>query len=116
MPAYLCVPKAALAKGAKVSAVLCLHPTDDKVGVGVVVGLGGKANRQYAAELAERGFVTLSPAYPHLADYQPDLIALGYASGTMKAVWDNVRALDLLDSLPYVRGRLWRHRPFAWRS
>ena len=104
VPAYLCVPKAALAKDAKVSAVLCLHPTDDKVGVGVVVGLGGKANRQYAVELAERGFVTLSPAYPHLADYKPDLVALGYASGTMKAVWDNVRALDLLDSLPYVRG------------
>jgi hypothetical protein len=104
VPAYLCVPKAALANGAKVAAVLCLHPTDDVVGAGVVVGLGGKANRQYAAELAERGFVTLSPAYPHLADYKPDLVALGYASGTMKAVWDNVRALDLLDSLPYVRG------------
>jgi hypothetical protein len=104
VPAYLCVPKAALANGAKVAAVLCLHPTDDVVGAGVVVGLGGKANRQYAAELAERGFVTLSPAYPHLADYKPDLVALGYASGTMKAVWDNVRALDLIDSLPYVRG------------
>lgn len=104
VPAYLCVPKTALAKGVKVPAVLCLHPTDDTVGAGVVVGLGGKANRQYAAELAERGYVTLSPAYPHLADYRPDLVALGYASGTMKAVWDNVRALDLLDSLPYVRG------------
>jgi len=104
VPAYLCVPKAALAKDVRVPAVLCLHPTDDKVGVGVVVGLGGKANRQYAAELAERGFVTLSPAYPHLADYKPDLAALGYASGTMKAIWDNIRALDLLDALPYVRG------------
>ncbi len=104
VPAYLCVPKAALANGAKVAAVLCLHPTDDVVGAGVVVGLGGKANRQYAAELAERGFVTLSPAYPHLAGYKPELVALGYASGTMKAVWDNVRALDLLDTLPYVRG------------
>ena len=104
VPAYLCVPKAALVAGAKFPAVLCLHPTDDTVGVGVVVGLGGKANRQYAAELAERGFVTLSPAYPHLADYKPDLAGLGYASGTMKAVWDNVRALDLLDSLTYVRG------------
>lgn len=104
VPAYLCVPKAALAEGAKFPAVLCLHPTDETVGVGVVVGLGGKANRRYAAELAERGFVTLSPAYPHLADYKPDLPGLGYASGTMKAIWDNVRALDLLDSLPYVRG------------
>jgi hypothetical protein len=30
---------------------------------------------------------------------------LGYQSGTMKAVWDNVRGLDLLDSLPYVSSR-----------
>jgi hypothetical protein len=47
--------------------------------------------------------VTLAPSYPQLADYQPDLKALGYQSGTMKAVWDNVRGLDLLDSLPFVR-------------
>ena len=38
-----------------------------------------------------------------LADYQPDLRKLGYESGTMKAIWDNIRALDLLDSLPQVR-------------
>jgi pimeloyl-ACP methyl ester carboxylesterase len=31
---------------------------------------------------------------------------LGYESGTMKAIWDNVRGLDLLESLPFVkRGR-----------
>jgi hypothetical protein len=57
----------------------------------------------YAVELAERGFVTLSPSYPLLANYQPDLIALGYVSATMKAIHDNRRALDLLDSLPFVR-------------
>ena len=46
------------------------------------------------------------PAYPLLANYQPDLKALGYQSGTMKAIWDNMRGLDLLESLPYVkRGR-----------
>src|SRR6185369_5018671 len=33
----------------------------------------------------------------------PDLKKLGYASGTMKAVWDNIRGLDLLESLPSVR-------------
>jgi dienelactone hydrolase len=38
-----------------------------------------------------------------MADYQPDFKALGYASGTMKAIWDNIRGLDLLDSLPYVK-------------
>jgi hypothetical protein len=27
---------------------------------------------------------------------------LGWESGTLKAVWDNIRGLDLLDSLPFV--------------
>ena len=102
VPAYLCVPKSADVDH-PAPAVLCLHPTDDVVGHKVVVGLGGKPNRQYAAELAERGYVTLSPSYVQLANYQPDLQALGYQSGTMKAIWDNVRGLDLLDSLPYVK-------------
>ena len=53
VPAYLCIPKAALTGTKPVPAVLCLHPTDNQVGHGVVVGLGGKANRQYASELAE---------------------------------------------------------------
>lgn len=102
VPAYLCVPKAAL-EGRAAPGVLCLHPTDNSVGHGVVVGLGGKANRQYAAELAERGFVTLSPSYPQLAEYNPDLKKLGFSSGTAKAVWDNLRGLDLLETFPFVR-------------
>lgn len=105
VPAFLCIPKAALKApaGKQFPAVLTLHPTDMVVGVGVVVGLGGKENRQYASELAERGYITISPAYPHMAGYQPDFFALGYASGTMKAIWDNIRALDVLESLPYVK-------------
>jgi arylsulfatase A len=98
--AYLLIPKNLRGPA---PAVLCLHPTDNQIGHKVVVGLGGRANRQYASELAERGFVTLSPSYPQLAEYQPDLVALGWESGTMKAIWDNVRGLDLLDSLPSVR-------------
>ncbi len=99
-PAYLCIPKRVLTTKQKVPAVLCLHPTDNRVGHQVVVGLAGKAGRQYAAELAERGYITLSPAYPQLANYQPDLMRLGYFSGTMKAIWDNIRGLDLLEALP----------------
>jgi dienelactone hydrolase len=106
VPAYLLIPKAVReGKGKKAPAVLCLHPTDNTIGHGVVVGLGGKPNRAYAAELAERGFVTLAPNYPLLAQYQPDLKKLGWDSGTLKAVWDNIRGLDLLQSLPYVDGR-----------
>lgn len=104
VPAYLCIPKTALASPPKpTSAVLCLHGTDNVVGHGTVVGVGNKPNRQYASELAERGFVTLAPNYPLLAKYQPDIKALGWESGTLKAVWDNMRGLDLLDSLPYVK-------------
>ena len=106
VPAYLLIPKKALAAGAKVNAVLCLHPTENTLGHKVVVGLGGDAYQRrasYAVELAERGFVTIAPAYPLLANYQPDLAALGYVSGTMKAIHDNRRALDLLDSLPFVK-------------
>ncbi|MHB8902515.1 MAG: alpha/beta hydrolase family protein [Thermoguttaceae bacterium] len=100
--AYLCIPKAVLEPGRKAPAILCLHPTDATVGHKVVVGLGGRGGRQYAAELAERGYVTLAPSYPHLADYYPNLERLGYSSGTMKAIWDNIRGLDLLASLPFV--------------
>jgi hypothetical protein len=104
VPAYLCVPKRVLeGGGGRAPAVLCLHGTDNTVGHGVVVGLGGKPNRQYASELAERGYVTLAPNYPLLAKYQPDLKALGWKSGTLKAVWDNLRGLDLLESLPFVK-------------
>ena len=102
VPAYLLIPHAALQSPAP--AVLCPHPTDDRIGHKVVVGLGGRANRAYASELAQAGFVTLAPAYPLLADYRPDWRTLGYQSGTMKAIWDNVRGLDLLAELPFVVG------------
>lgn len=103
VPAYLLIPKTVLASRRKARAILCLHPTDNQAGHKVVVGLAGRPNRQYAAELAERGFVTLAPAYPLLAQYQPDLRGLGYVSGTMKAIRDNMRGIDLLESLPFVR-------------
>ena len=103
VPAYLSIPKAVLkGDGKRARAVLCLHGTDDVVGHGIVVGLGNRPNRQYASELAERGFVTLAPNYPLLAKYRPDLKALGWESGTLKAAWDNIRGLDLLESLPFV--------------
>ena len=104
VPAYLLIPQSAIRNPqSKLPAVLCLHPTDNIIGHKVVVGLGGKANRQYASDLAARGYVTLAPSYPLLANYQPDIKALGYESGTMKAIWDNIRGLDLLESLPFVK-------------
>jgi dienelactone hydrolase len=103
VPAYLLVPKAALAARKKTTAILCLHPTDTEYGHRVIVEMLRDQYRAYARDLVERGFVTLAPAYPLMANYQPDLKALGYESGTMKAIWDNVRALDVLDSLPFIK-------------
>ncbi|WP_435010711.1 SGNH/GDSL hydrolase family protein [Tundrisphaera lichenicola] len=103
VPAYLSIPKALLkGEGRKAPGILCLHGTDNVIGHGTVVGLGERPNRAYASELAERGYVTLAPNYPLLAKYQPDIKALGWESGTLKAVWDNIRGLDLLESLPFV--------------
>jgi len=99
----LLVPKNVLDGTRRAPAVLCLHGTDNVVGHGVVVGLGTRPNREYAADLAERGYVTLAPNYPLLAKYQPDIKALGWESGTLKAVWDNIRGLDLLEAQDYVK-------------
>jgi dienelactone hydrolase len=103
VPAYLLIPKPALEGRKKAAAVLALHPTDLKFGNKVLVVQANTAYRVYGTELVERGFVVLAPAYPIMAGYNPDLAALGYQSGTMKAIWDNIRGLDLLESLPYVK-------------
>jgi hypothetical protein len=103
VPAYLLIPKTALAnKKTKLPAVLALHQTHS-AGQKVVVGLGDSPNDEYGVELVRRGFVVLAPPYPMLANYQPDVRALGWQSGTLKGVWDNMRGLDLLASLPFVR-------------
>ena len=100
--AYLCIPKDVLSGKRKASAVLCLHGTNNQIGHATVVGIGNVTNRGYAMELAQRGYITLAPSYPLLAKYQPDLKALGWESGTLKAVWDNMRGLDYLETLPYL--------------
>jgi len=101
VPAYMLVPKLVLAGGIQAPAILALHQTHP-AGHKVVVGLGNSPHDEYGVELAKRGFVVLAPAYPLLADYAPDLKRLGYASGTMKAIWDNIRGIDLLESQPFV--------------
>jgi dienelactone hydrolase len=81
--------------------VLCLHQTV-AIGKAEPAGLGGNANLRYAQELAERGYVTLAPDYPNFGEYRCDPYARGYASGSMKAIWNNIRAVDLLQGLPEV--------------
>lgn len=102
VPAYLLVPKHALTGAVQAPAVLALHQTHS-AGQKVVVGLGGSTNDEYGVELVKRGFVVLAPPCTMLADYWPDLKALGYQSGTMKSIWDNLRGLDYLSTLPFVK-------------
>jgi dienelactone hydrolase len=59
---------------------------------------------RYAVHLAERGYVTLAPDYPSFGDYEYDFAKSAFKSGSMKAVWNNIRAIDLLQSLPEVDG------------
>jgi pimeloyl-ACP methyl ester carboxylesterase len=81
--------------------MLCLHQTV-KIGKDEPVGIGGKPNLRYAKELAGRGYVTLAPDYPNFGEHAVDPYALGYASASMKAIWDNLRGVDLLGTLDEV--------------
>jgi len=98
--AWIFIPDGAA--GTRQPAVLCLHQTT-KIGKDEPAGLGGNADLHYALELANRGYVTIAPDYPsfgeHAYDFDP---RHGYVSGSMKAVWDNIRAVDVLETLETV--------------
>lgn len=96
VPAYLLIPKGL---HGRVPAMLCLHGTGGPKGR--TAGLGPDYPR-YTLELAERGYVTIAPDYTLLGENQTDPSALGYASGTMKGIWNHMRAVDLLESMPEV--------------
>ncbi len=102
VPAWLLIPNDVPNDG-KYAAVLCLHQTNN-IGKDEPAGLGGNASLHYAHELAERGYMCLVPDYPSFGEYEYDFKTKGshYASGSMKAIWNNMRAVDLLESLPQV--------------
>src|SRR3954469_22111542 len=100
LPAYLLLPKGV--KG-HAPAVLCLHQTV-KIGKGSPAGIGDRPTLFYAVELARRGYVTLAPDYPYFGENKSDPYALGYASATMKGIWNHMRCVDLLQSLDEVDG------------
>lgn len=90
--------------GERLPAILCLHQTVS-IGKEEPSGLGGKPSLHYALHLAQRGYVALAPDYPSFGEHRYDFDPRrGYVSGTMKAIWDNRRAVDLLQSLPEVNG------------
>jgi dienelactone hydrolase len=82
-------------------AVLCLQQTTS-AGKDEPAGLQGDPDMKYAIELAEAGFVTIAPDYPSFGEYTHDFEADQYQSGSMKAIWDNSRAIDLLETMPEV--------------
>jgi dienelactone hydrolase len=102
VPAYLLIPSGF--KG-KRPAMLCLHQTIP-IGKKEPVGLGEQESKRQAVHLVKRGYVCLAPDYPSFGDYQYDFKAAFkaglYQSGTMKAIWNNMRGVDLLQSLPEV--------------
>jgi dienelactone hydrolase len=101
VPAWLLVPGSGQGTTAKCPAVLCLHQTI-AAGKDEPVGLAGSHDLALARELALRGYVALAPDYPNFGEYKIDVYALKYESATMKAVWNNQRACDLLGGLPAV--------------
>lgn len=100
VPAYLLIPKETQRPR---PAMLCLHQTTS-IGKDEPAGIGGLATLHYAAELADRGYVCIVPDYPSFGEYAFDFRkqGAGYSSGSMKAIWNNIRALDVLETLPEV--------------
>lgn len=99
VPAWILIPQKAGA--GKRPAMLCLHQTTN-FGKDEPAGFSGKPSLFYARELAERGFVTIVPDYPSLGENKTDPYQMGYVSTSMKGIWNHVRAVDLLVSLPEV--------------
>jgi dienelactone hydrolase len=106
VPAWLLIPLD-LKPNEKRPAMLCLHQT---IGIGKdePVGLGKQDSKAQALHLVKRGYICLAPDYPSFGEYPFDFAAAfkrgNYQSGTMKAIWNNMRAVDLLQSLPVVAG------------
>lgn len=100
--AYLYVPFQKGTQKKKFPAMLALHPTGP-LGRKIVDGQAPLANRAYAKELAQRGYVVIAPDYPDFGDLKAyDFNADRYQSGTMKSIFDNMRCVDLLQSRPDV--------------
>jgi dienelactone hydrolase len=98
VPAWLLIPTGLVGRA---PAVLCLHQTVT-IGKDEPAGLGKREELRYAVHLAERGYVTLAPDYPSFGEYKYDFSTSPFVSGSMKAIWNNLCAVDVLASLPEV--------------
>ena len=95
--AHLYLPKQPTVDGQhQRPAVLALHPTSP-LGKRIVAGDGPRPNRNYGAELAQRGYVVLAPDYPSFGqqtDY--NFHTDQYVPGTMRAIVNHRRGVDVL--------------------
>ncbi len=99
VPCYLFVPKGL--DGRRVPGILALHQTT-AIGKMEPAGLGPNESKHYGLELAKRGYVVIVPDYPSFGDYEYDFEADSYTSGSMKGIFNHMRAVDLLVSRPEV--------------
>jgi dienelactone hydrolase len=94
--AYLYIPDRNRA-GRQGPAALALHPTNAGGKEDNDDGPPPHPNLGYASELARLGFVVIAPDYPSFGGQKGyDFKNSQYASGTMKAISDNMRCIDLL--------------------
>jgi pimeloyl-ACP methyl ester carboxylesterase len=97
LPADLYIPHGS-GKPKKLPAVLALHGTSD-LGRKSIGGAHKMPNRAYAKELAQRGYVVIAPDYPSFGDLKDHNFETDrYESGTMKAIFNHLRCVDLLQS------------------
>ena len=101
VPALLYLPKPTDNR-MKHAAMLVLHGTGD-AGKELVDGKSPRANRALAKELAERGYVVIAPDYPSMGELKDyDFATDRYESATMKGIFNHMRCVDLLQTLPQV--------------
>lgn len=104
LPALLYIPYTDNVK-TKHPAMLALHSTH-ATGKMVLSGESTKADRAYAVELAERGYVVIAPDYPSFGEMKDYNFAVDrYASGTIKGIFNHIRCIDYLQSLPQVNSQ-----------
>jgi pimeloyl-ACP methyl ester carboxylesterase len=97
VPAYLYIPVRKV-KNEKLPAMVVLHGTGE-LGKQLVDGKSSNPNRAHARELAERGYVVIAPDYPGMGDLKDyDFTNDRYESGTMKAIFNHMRCVDLLQA------------------
>ena len=120
VPAWLLIPKSSLRSDApRVPAIICMYGTTSGAGKDTTVGLSGakpgspsNRNRAFALDMVEAGFIALAPDYlrdgervpPSGRPYDTTDFYARYPEWSCvgKDIWDTQRAVDFLQSLPFV--------------